>query len=91
MNGERTAHTDENPCYQITLAGSLDPSWSDWLDGMEISSASGEQGQELTILRGVVPDQAVLRGILARVWDLGLNVVAVQLITPQDNHETREG
>jgi hypothetical protein len=85
------AHTDENSYCQITLAGSLDPSWSDWLGGLEISSASGEQGQKLTILRGVVPDQAVLRGILARVWDLGLNLVTVQLITHQDNDETREG
>ena len=64
--------------YRITLKGELDTSWSDWLDGFEIRTGTAADGTCITTLSGVVPDQAALRGVLTRIWDLGLEVTLVQ-------------
>jgi len=66
--------------YRITLKGELDPSWSDWLNGFEISTGSAADGACITTLTGVVPDQAALRGVLTRIWDLNLEVTLVHQI-----------
>ena len=62
--------------YEIKLRGHLDEYWSDWLSGLKITHDS--QGNSL--LRGAVPDQAALHGILAQIRDLGLNLIS---LTPQ--------
>jgi len=61
--------------YQIRVKGVLDPQWSDWFDGFYISSP--QEGQ--TLLSGPVVDQAALFGILAKINDLGLPLLSVQL------------
>ena len=59
--------------YQIRVQGHLDGDWSAWFDGLTISNlANGEM-----LLAGEVPDQAALHGVLARVRDLGLPLLAV--------------
>ncbi len=58
----------------ITVKGHLDESWSAWFDGLTITHrATGE-----TVLAGQLPDQAALHGVLIKVRDLGLALVAVQ-------------
>jgi hypothetical protein len=60
--------------YEIRVKGILDSSWSEWFDGMAVSSdASGE-----TTLSGSIADQAALHGLLARVRDLGVPLVSVR-------------
>jgi hypothetical protein len=61
--------------YQIRVKGVLDPQWSDWFDGFSISSP--QKGQ--TLLSGPVVDQAALYGILAKINDLGLQLLSVEL------------
>jgi hypothetical protein len=61
--------------YEIRLQGSLHKNWSDWLGGMVIS-----HDDDNTTLRGKVLDQAALRGILSRIWDLNLTVISVNQI-----------
>ncbi len=64
---------DEALNYTIRLKGYLEPKWSDWFGGMEIRhEANGE-----TLLQGAVVDQAALHGLLAKVRDLGLPLLAV--------------
>ena len=59
--------------YEIRVKGVLDGRWSEWFDGMTVSSdASGE-----TTLTGPVADQAALHGVLTRIRDLGLALVSV--------------
>lgn len=60
--------------YRITVAGHLDPSCSEWFDGLTIDNL--ETGD--TVLAGPVIDQAELHGLLAKIRDLGLALVAVQ-------------
>ena len=58
--------------YEIRVEGHLSNDWSDWFAGLTVrQEASGE-----TVLCGSL-DQAALHGILAKVRDLGLVLVAV--------------
>lgn len=64
---------DKTVIYAIRLQGHLDPKWSDWFGGMQIRhEPNGE-----TLLEGAVVDQAALHGLLAKVRDLGLPLLAV--------------
>jgi hypothetical protein len=36
------------------------------------------EGDDVTILAGVIADQAALQGLLARVFDLGLHLLSLQ-------------
>ncbi|RFU21834.1 hypothetical protein [Geodermatophilus marinus] len=58
--------------YEIRLAGRLDDRWATWFDGMTLTTADGT-----TVLSGPLADQAALHGVLARIRDLGLPLVAV--------------
>ena len=64
--------------YQITVEGVLEPRWSVWFDGLKVTSdASGR-----TTIAGPVTDQAALHGLLTKVRDLGLPLVAVDRVEP---------
>ena len=60
--------------YRITIKGALDDSWSAWFDGMAIAHDTNGD----TTLEGAVRDQTALHGLLARVRDLGLTLIAVK-------------
>jgi hypothetical protein len=71
--------------YQITLRGHLDSDWSDWFDQMTI--ANQDNGE--AILRGPLADQAALHGVLIKIRDLGLPLLAVATLAtdePQGEH-----
>ena len=61
--------------YEIRVAELLDAGWSAWFDGLQVTG-DGQLGQ--TVIAGPVADQAALHGLLAKVRDLGLTLVAVQ-------------
>lgn len=59
--------------YAIRVVGQVDSRWSAWFGDMAVAhTASGE-----TVLSGPVADQAALHGLLARVRDLNLVLIAV--------------
>ena len=64
--------------YQIRVKGQLAPSWAEWFDGMSIADA--ENGE--AVLTGLVADQAALHGLLIKIRDLGLPLIAVTAVTP---------
>jgi hypothetical protein len=66
--------------YLIKVAGVLDPGWAEWFDGLEIKPGIEGQNQPVSLLSGRFEDQAHLRGILTRIWDLNLKVISVSLI-----------
>jgi hypothetical protein len=75
--------------YQIRVRGQLDARWSDWLGGMVIAYETGSDGLPVTLITGAVPDQAALRGILCKLWDLNLRLISVVPVEP--NHISNPG
>ena len=71
--------------YRITVQGHLDQHWSDWFDNMTITNAANGEA----ILCGSLPDQAALHGVLIRIRDLGLPLLAVTTVATNasENHE----
>ena len=61
---------------EIRVKGSLDEHWSEWFQDFEIKR--GEKDE--TILVGEVVDQAALYGVIAKLRDLGLTLIAVNEI-----------
>ena len=64
--------------YELRVRGVLEPHWSDWFEGLQVTS--DERGQ--TIIAGPVTDQAALHGLLAKVRDLGLELLSVRRLDP---------
>jgi hypothetical protein len=62
--------------YQIRVQGQLDSSWSAWFDGLTVTAL--ENGE--TMLTGPIADQAALHGLLTKVRDLGLTLLAVHSV-----------
>ncbi len=58
--------------YRIRTDGALDPKWVCWFEDIELK-VEGDQ----TILSGWMPDMAALYGVIDRLRDLGLPLVAV--------------
>ena len=68
--------------YQIRVKGHLGEQWRDWFDGLTITNV--EQGEAL--LSGSLPDQAALHGVLTKIRDLGLPLLAVNQVEPDGEH-----
>lgn len=68
----------EPSLYQIRLAGQLGPQWADWFDGLTLTHAANGD----TLLTGPVADQAALYGLLKKVRDLGMPLLAVARLEP---------
>ena len=60
--------------YRICVQGRLTEAWSDWLQGLHVNGAD----PSCTVLTGTVRDQAALRGIINKLWDLNLILISVQ-------------
>jgi hypothetical protein len=65
--------------YCIRVKGHLDPHWSEWFDGLAIiHEPNGE-----TLFTGPVVDQAALYGLLIKMRDLNLPLLAVTRLEPE--------
>jgi hypothetical protein len=60
--------------YEILLKGELGQQWSAWFDGLTISY--DEDGN--TLLHGSLPDESALHGVLMKVRDLALPLLALR-------------
>jgi hypothetical protein len=69
----RDMQSNEGGSYEIRLKGHLEPRWADWFDGLTLT----QEGDGTTVLSGSVADQAALYGLLGKVRDLGLPLIAV--------------
>jgi transposase len=64
--------------YEIRIKGRLEPRWAAWFDGLTLSHES----DGTTAIQGPVVDQAALHGLLQRVRDVGLPLVSVTRLEP---------
>ena len=66
--------------YEILILGELDGRWSEWFHGIEISLEAHVSGWSCTRLTCPPIDQARLRGILNKIWDMNLLVISANRI-----------
>ena len=64
--------------YEITVQGILDPRWSAWFGGLQMTSDAAGR----TTITGPVADQAALHGLLTKIRDLGLPLLEVRRAEP---------
>jgi hypothetical protein len=70
---------DDSRPYKIRVNGHLDPRWAAWFDGLDLTNEDGGT----TLIRGRLPDQAALHGLLNKLRDLGLPLVSVTQVAPE--------
>ena len=71
--------------YRIRVSGHLEDRWSDWLGGLAVQ----RRDDGTTVLVGPVVDQAALHGVLARIRDLGLPLLAVDRVAERHGDTSR--
>jgi hypothetical protein len=72
--------------YQIRIKGHLGRQWTAWFGGLTI--ALEDNGD--TLLTGPVVDQAALHGLLRKVRDLGMPLLAVMGVEPNETQRYRQ-
>jgi hypothetical protein len=66
--------------YQIKIKSHLSSDWTDWFEGLTITAE--EDGD--TLLTGPVIDQAALYGLIKKVRDLGMTLISLSPVQPND-------
>jgi hypothetical protein len=80
MSNEINSQSDkaQSMVYQIRIKGHLGREWADWFEGLAITSLDNAE----TLLTGPVVDQAALHGLIKKVRDLGMPLLSVNRIPP---------
>ncbi len=76
--------SDEPAVYQIRIKGHLDPQWADWFDELTIILEDDAE----TVLTVPVVDQAALHGLLKKLRNLGIPLLSVNRIEPDQTDES---
>jgi hypothetical protein len=69
----------EHAAYRIRIGNRVNNGWSDFMNDLE-QSVDQENGATITTISGIVADQAALFGLLCRIRDLGLVLIAVEYL-----------
>ena len=75
--------SDQSMVYQIRVKGHLDQQWGGWFESLTITLE--EDGN--TLLSGPVIDQSALHGVLKKIRDLGMPLVSVNSVGPNQATE----
>ncbi|UCD99965.1 MAG: hypothetical protein JSV42_04410 [Chloroflexota bacterium] len=63
--------------YRIVIQGELNDSWRSWFGDVSIETVIPNLNPRQTIIRSERLDQAALRGLLNKIWDLNLLLISV--------------
>jgi hypothetical protein len=75
MSSNHTPSSLDQPLhYRITIQGHLHPRWSEWFENLTIT----QQPDGTTTLSGVLVGQAALYGLIIKLRDMGLSLLALQ-------------
>lgn len=72
--------------YEIKVKGQLDPRWSEWFADLKLTHLEGD----MTLLSGLLPDQAAIYGLLERLRDLNLTLLSVDRSDPSTHVSEKE-
>jgi len=80
-----TATTRDEPGdYEVRVGRHLDDRWAEWFGDLTMT----REPDGTTTLRGRVADQAALHGILIKIRDLGIVLLAVRAIAAAPSTST---
>jgi len=68
---------DDAACYEIQVQGLVSEHWLSYFEEMQITVV-GDDGWAVTTLSGMVYDQAMLHGVLQKLYTLGLVLIRVE-------------
>jgi hypothetical protein len=71
---------------EIRVKGQIDQHWSDWFDDLTVTHTD----QNETVLSGPIVDQAAFHGLLAKLRDMALPIVSVNLSEEADQEAATE-
>lgn len=63
--------------YEIRVEGVLDQRWTAWFEGLQVTTEGSQ-----TVISGPLPDQPALHGVLIKVRDLGMCLISVRRLDP---------
>lgn len=74
-NRQEQTMTEQQPTiYELHVGGRLSPRWAQWFEEMTLTPYPDSNTTRIT---GAVADQAALHGILNKIRDLGIPLLAV--------------
>jgi hypothetical protein len=81
-NGQKSEDDLDQPkLFQIRIQGHLSQQWQDWFEGLTLTLE--EDGN--TLLSGPIVDQSALHGILKKIRDLGIPLLSINSIGPNQS------
>ena len=85
--GKKVARNNPQAIYEIQVQGELDQGWEEWFNGLAATPQTAGKRRPTTTLIGLVADQAALRGLLRKLWDLNLTLISVRRIEADGQEE----
>ena len=79
MNMKEILTLDLPARYRLRLQGRVNAEWSDWLSEASVHF-DFQNGKIMTVICGMVRDQAALFGLLSFIRDLGVPLISVEAI-----------
>jgi hypothetical protein len=73
----------EEARYEISLKGHLDERWAGRFGGMSIKNTIDLQNFPITVLSGIIVDQAALHDVINRIRDIGIPVISINRIASE--------
>ena len=71
---------DEHADYVIKVQGHIDENLVDWFGPLNIASSVKDGDQAITLISGIVTDQAGLMGLIRHLHGLGVVLLSVERI-----------
>jgi hypothetical protein len=78
MKDSQSLTSDQKETYEIRVQGRLDARWFDYFDDMAIIVEEDAKHQPVTVLTGLVSDQAALHGLLQKLYTLRMPLLLGQ-------------
>ncbi len=76
---------DQPGAYQIRVQGRLGEKWAGYFGEMNITLSDDGEGNPVTVLSGVLLDQAAVQGVLQKLYNLGFPLLSVEKVAGEED------